>query len=292
MKATYTWFIPLLSLIFMSTIFIFMQNTLVMEESAVDLELLLNSTFDPSHKRYQNYSTLEEYAQVTGDVKAASIAECIRELAVRWRDVRTSDPPPDEVIELSGEKILVWGCRGKFIYLDAYTTVRSEAEASAYISRRIKLLKYLASAYPDHVLDAVVSPIKPLTLEDYAKLIRDGINVTWTKYQLVKLKTGEYVGGGVFSFPTSIEDHIKRHHGNVSGLSIQILDFKVKASISKLMKLQENPLVLLVDVGPLDVVYKYVKEGAMVYIKRPFGGYLTEQIIAYGLTINKESIHQ
>jgi len=61
------------------------------------------------------------------------------------------------------------------------------------------------------------------------------------------------------------ESRIKAHQGSDFVLVSKIVGIKVLARPEELMRINEDPLVLLVDVGPLSVVRKY--QGVVKYIE-------------------------
>ncbi len=136
------------------------------------------------------------------DIEA--ITSCAWELAERWTRAgyanTTKDPPPDEVIYVSGERISIWGCPGKLIIYKFGGGPEKPDEFREFVRRRIYLLKALAEGVPEYKIKAWVSPVKPLTDRELEELVaRYGLELITTTSKYTRSDTGEYVatGGGL-----------------------------------------------------------------------------------------------
>ncbi len=212
------------------------------------------------------------------DIEA--ITSCAREMMERWNGVgyynTTKDPAPDEVIYVSGERISIWGCPGKLIIYKFGGGPEKPDEFREFVRRRIYLLKALAEGVPEYKIKAWVSPVKPLTDRELEELVaRYGLELITTTFKYTRSDTGEYVatGGGVGPWLTPPEHRLKALQEELLPpgvkLEYRIVAFGVASAVESLLKLQNDPMILLVDVGPLDILYHYVQQGALVFLIGP-----------------------
>jgi len=214
------------------------------------------------------------------DIEA--ITSCMIELAERWTGAgyanTTKDPAPDEVIYVSGERISIWGCPGKLIIYKFGGGPEKPDEFREFVRRRIYLLKALAEGVPEYKIKirAWVSPVKPLTDRELEELVaRYGLELITTTFKYTRSDTGEYVatGGGVGPWLTPPEHRLKALQEELLPpgvkLEYRIVAFGVASTVESLLKLQNDPMILLVDVGPLDILYHYVQQGALVFLIGP-----------------------
>ncbi len=211
-----------------------------------------------------------------------AIISCVREQNEKWDAAgyanTTIDPPPDEILLLPGEYIKIWGCPDRLITYQTFIQsppVTSD-ELRDFIRRRIFLLKAFAEGAPDYRIDAWVSPVKPLTEKEYDELVsRHGLEIVTTTFKYMRKDTGEVVAtGGGFGFLTSPPEHrLKTLQEELLPpgveLEYRITSFSVSTTAEALLKLQKDPLILIVDFGPLDIIYQYAKQGAVVYFFGP-----------------------
>jgi hypothetical protein len=68
-------------------------------------------------------------------------------------------------------------------------------------------------------------------------------------------------------------------------LEYRIVAFGVASTVESLLKLQNDPMILLVDVGPLDILYHYVQQGALVFLIGP-ERYMGDHLLTYARLAN------
>ncbi len=186
------------------------------------------------------------------------------------------EAPVIEIVKLPWEIITVRGIPGIAVEIESSPVFRTVEDVRAYANNRSALLKLIAEKKGDMVVEAIIQPIKPLTVEEYLQLV--------TKYNVTVLAFGHWSypdGGGrivihpedlgdplpeeVFTWCESIKESLRRLHGDTyRGVPIdqfvciyRISGITVRAKLKELIKVNEDPLVLTVDLGPLLVAEQY-----------------------------------
>ncbi len=256
--------------------------------NVIEADILL-SRMIPDHDDYW-WDTLPEEGR-------KAIWKCTLDLLERWGPAyvnSTQDPPPDEEIRVAGQVIKIWGCPDAFISVKLGGGPDSIDEFREFIRRRITVLKILAADAPDHKLGAWVSPIKPLTSEEFDALIsKHGLEVISTNFRYIRKDTGERVAtGGGFGLLQPPEHRLKGIQEDLlpPGVEIdyRIVDFSVYSTAQSLLNLQNDPLILIVDVGPLDVLYQYARRGAYIFWSSPWR-YSGPSILVAALVYNVDT---
>ena len=174
-------------------------------------------------------------------------------------------------------------------------------EIEMYAKRRLETLEWLYRKEPGMKIYANIHLIRPVEAEEYMELVR--------KYNLTVIaikdayfdKNGEFLVGGVG--PGNISEALRialsslMRHGvikSVDEIRILISGFIVYENVSKLYKLQEDPLVYLVDVGPMDVIMRYKAMGYVVVGSGPewlswlgLPGFITHSAKGHNITLTK-----
>ncbi|MEN2974806.1 MAG: hypothetical protein ABDH32_04415 [Candidatus Caldarchaeales archaeon] len=231
-----------------------------------------------------SHENFAEYFDKLPENDKAAIMNCINDLSKKWETAgytSTYDPPPDEIIYKSGERISIWGCPDTFIMFKVGGHPETLNDFKDFIKRRITLLKILATEVPDYKIETWVSPVKPLTLQEYESLVSQyKLEIISTTFKYIRKDTGELVasGGRLGPWLRPPEHRLETIKEELlpPGVEIdyRIVAFAVSSTTSSLINLQKDPLILIVDIGPLDVLYRYANSGAYIVMRSPkyYGG--------------------
>lgn len=163
--------------------------------------------------------------------------------------------------------------------VEIWPVFRTVEDIKAYANNRRTLLKLMAEKKEDIVVEAVIQPIRPLTLEEFLQLI--------TKYNVTVYAFGywSYPDGGAVVVIRSEEDLLGFITGKCSTWYCELIRYScefnmynlinrgvrfrqficmyrisgisVKAELEELIRVNEDPLVLTVDLLPFLTAGEY-----------------------------------
>jgi len=167
----------------------------------------------------------------------------------------------------------------KFRYCPHWDPVVYKGEIEAYTKQRLALLKWLYRHMPEEEFYAKVNFVRLLKLSEYEEFVKKYNLKPLVAEIIVFTKDGKFFeqGGGPGDVAELLSKYSERlrimaemrpwyFQGiTLDDLEIMVGSFGIKANASLLYRLQQDPLVYLVDVGPRDIVLSYKAMGYAVY---------------------------